>query len=238
MEAATDQVTVFKMTMGQGPYRLIGTWSAPCRSMLESNPAAYNNAMRAKPECCKWYCDHCGTPIEHHMIVVDSNGDHFSVGSDCSHKLNDARLSTAVKEAIKKRNRQKAQDKRAAERAAKAATYEAELDDQRLRNGGMTDYEKNVEKNKALRLALRADRHLAAADIIACLHREGGNFSQSMIESILAGSELRPTAIRIICEIMAKIRSGSRKNSKAYNAKYDDCSAELNEAMERLKKIK
>ena len=72
---------------GEAPFRFIGVWSAPSRSLLEQNPAAYNLQMQAKPKFCHFGCDHCGTAIEHHYVIRDAKGDKYCVGSSCIAKV-------------------------------------------------------------------------------------------------------------------------------------------------------
>lgn len=229
MSNATDQVTVYKFKMGVGPYRHTAFWAPPSRAMLEANPEAYNREMATAPKACKWFCDHCGTPITNHHIITDSTGDDFCVGSSCIEKLHDSKLSTVAKEAVNKRNRERAQVKRDAKREAERTAREAELQAQKDRNGGLTDYEVEIEKQKAqdkLVQNKRADILVEFTDVLV------DGFGKDVCDSLIRGSWPNNRACQIVCEILAK--QHGRKNSTAYNEAYPRYAVKLDNALEKL----
>lgn len=204
--------------LGTAPYRFVGIWSAPSKALQEANPSAYNNAMTGRPKACRFSCDHCGTGIEHHCLIVDANGERFAVGSSCIAKLHDTELLEAVE--IAKRKAAKVKRKAIADqkRANKQAAYEAELEAQRAKNDGLTDWElQQKERAKALE-AKRDAVAVIAEPILTSLRNAGGDFCADISCQILDGHFPSNRAATIVIEIIAK-QSG-RKGSKAYNAAY------------------
>lgn len=216
-------------TMGTGSYRLVGIWAAPSKALLEANPNAYNIAMQGRPACCHFSCDHCGTGIQNHFIIQDSVGAKFCVGSSCIEKLGDTQLITAAKAAEKKRQKAIRAEKRQQEQLARQAAYEAEMEAERERNGGLTDHEVGVQKREEARAQRRYDIQEVAGDIINVLSNVG-DFGTDMARQIESGTLPTYNARNICIEILAK-RHG-RKNSAAYNAAYPLCEAEY-ELMEK-----
>lgn len=91
---------------GEAPFRFIGVWSAPSRSLLEQNPSAYNLQMQAKPKFCHFGCDHCGTAIEHHYVLRDAKGDKYCVGSSCISKVGNVLNLSDAEAAERQRQRE------------------------------------------------------------------------------------------------------------------------------------
>ena len=208
--------------MGKGKYRLVGMWSMPGNALLESSPVAYVNQMSSKPRHCKGRCDHCGTPILHHFLIEDENLDRFSVGSSCIAKLKQVELVTAVQKLKKERKREITKAKAEQKVLEKKAAYEDELESQRKKNGGRTDFEMKVLKREELEASNEIKFQELSEPITTLLEKAGGNFCNDMIQSLMCGQF--PTGGRklIIIEVMAKQHTGARKNSKAYNAAFPE----------------
>lgn len=206
--------------MGKAPYRLYGVWSMPSKAILEQNPAAYNIAMRSKPSCCKGSCDHCGTGITHHFMIVDANDDLYVVGSSCVGHLGDTKLEDEVKVQARKIRNDIAKERRDQKRAEERAAREAELEAQKERNGGLTDYELGIKERQDKEAADREHRKEVAKPILDVLGKVGGYFCDDMDYAIIRGNNLSPNQQRVIIEIAAK--QFGRKNSKAYKEAYPD----------------
>lgn len=222
--------------MGTGVYRFVGIWAAPSKSLLEHNPSAYNYQMDTRPKCCHFTCDHCGTPITIHHIIKDTNNENFCVGSSCIEKLNNYELTTASKEAVKKRNRLIRKEKREAELQAKREAHEAELEIQRKNNNGLTDYELKQKQAQNLQKELESLRVEISLPIITALNNTGGDFCRSIARNIVKYGDMPyGNAKNIVIEIMAK--QFGRKNSKAYNEAYDQQVSTYEEIEAKISKL-
>jgi alanyl-tRNA synthetase len=204
---------------GVAPFRFVGIWSAPSKSLCEHNPEAYNNQMRSAPECCHFSCDHCGTGIMNHCIIVDAEGNRFAVGTDCVAKTDHTEIISKVKQALRKQAQAKRDAARQAKQAARNAAYEADIQAQRDTNGGLTDYEvfqAAQEKARQNKLALAAE---ITAPVVSILEQSGGDFCLSIARAYSEGSAPTYRAKDIVIEIVAK--QAGRKGSKAYEAALD-----------------
>lgn len=216
-------------TMGTGVYRLVGFWAAPSKSVQERNPEAYNLAMASRPKACHFSCDHCGTGIQNHFIIRDSAGKDFCVGSSCIEKLGDTRLVTQAQAMERKRQREIRAEKRRQEQLDRQAKYEAELQAQRDRNGGLTDDELARQQRERALAERKVALYEVMYDITAVLY-QAGDFGRSMSLQMQDGDMPTGNARRICIEILAK--QHGRKNSKAYEAAYWDYEDRF-EALER-----
>ncbi|UKA04746.1 hypothetical protein [Photobacterium damselae] len=203
--------------MGHGKYRLIGIWSSPSKSALETNPMGYNETMAERPKCCHMVCDHCGTGIMHHFILEDENKEQFSVGSSCIEKLGQYDLVTAAQKMEKERQRKLRLERAEKKRAEKEAKYEYEIEEQRKKNGGLTDYEVLLEERNQRELDNEKKYVELSTPIVALLEKAGGDFCNNMADTLRKGSVPSGGAKRIVIEVITKQYTGARKNSKAYN---------------------
>lgn len=221
-----NTATVHKhFQFGTAPFRFVAVWSAPSKALLEANPSAYNSALLSKPECCHFSCDHCGTGINNHCIIVDATGKRFAVGTDCVAKTTHTEVVNAVKLALKKKAQAARDAKREAEQVARQAAYDAELQAQRDANSGLTDSE--VAHKKAY--AARQQQLTIVAPVIKALVAAGGDFCFSIAQGYRNGYAPQGRAKDIVIEIVAK-QSG-RKGSAAYDAALDGA-AKLVESIE------
>ena len=214
---------------GIAPFRFVGIWSAPSKALLEANPEAYNAQLRSKPECCHFSCDHCGTGISNHCIIVDATGKRFAVGTDCVAKTAHTEVVSAVKLALKKKAKIARDAQRKAEQAARQAAYDAELQAQRDANGGLTDSEVAHKKAYAARKEQLARTNAIVAPVVNALDAAGGDFCFSIAQGYRNGYAPQGRAKDIVIEIVAK-QSG-RKGSAAYDAALDGA-AKLVESIE------
>lgn len=228
--------------MGTGSvYDLVGIWSMPPRSMMEKNNELYYKIIGARPSCCQFHCDHCGTSIEHHYIIQDENKEKFVVGSSCIEKLNQTHLTTQAKAKKLEIDRQKRKEAAEERRAAREAKIQAEQEAQRERNGGLTDYELKQKQAKENAEALVDFSVLESREVVKILKATSGDFCNSMIHNLRNGKPPRGRAKEIVIEIIAKNLSGSRKGSKKYNEShvkatemYESVETKINEEKQRL----
>lgn len=248
-----NQTHVFENAgMGKAPFKLVGFYAIPSKSLAEHNPTAYNNMLAAMPKgvgCGT--CVYCGTALINNFIIESSDGKKSAVGCDCVAKTGDQGLTDTIK--LKKL--ELAREKRALARQAKWQAQEdkrqAELEEERTRNGGLTDsqvYQQKVD-------ALEAEFGLAAKTISENLgellnaldpKKDSSSFVRDMISLIERGqlNDLSRNMWNIVADIAAK-QTGGRANSKAYNtdrARYDDminnAKEQFTEKLEILKKKK
>jgi len=201
---------------GTAPFRFVAIWSAPSKALAEANPEAYNAQLRSKPACCHFSCDHCGTSINNHCIIVDATGKSFSVGCDCVEKTHHTEIISKVKLALRKKAKAARDAKRQAEQAARKAAYDAELQAQRDANGGLTDSEVAHKNAYAARKEQLARTNAIVAPVVSVLDAAGGDFCYSIAQNYRNGHTPKGRAKDIVIEIVAK-QSG-RKGSAAYDA--------------------
>lgn len=200
--------------MGTGIYSFVSIWSAPSKSLAETNTNAYNGAIASRPSCCNFICDHCGTPIVHHFIIQDSKGMKFSVGSSCIDKLGDYVLTTAAKKAEKSL----AQKVKAEKRAAK---YAAEKQVQRDTNGGFTDFELAELKREQQLQVIRDKRAALVSGLIDTVKYCGNDFCKSIVKQMVDHGQMpQGRGAGIFIDVLAKLHG--RRDSKAYHARYDE----------------
>ncbi len=224
--------------MGRGKYRLIGIWSAPSKAVLQANPRGYNNMMAERPKYCRMSCDHCGTGILHHFIIEDEDKKRFSVGSSCIDKLGQIELVTAAQKLEKERQKKLREERAELKRQEQHAQYEAEIAQQRENNGGLTDWEVLTQEREQREEQNEEQFCTLSAPIVALLEKAGGNFCEDMADSLARGVIPSGGAKRIVIEVMAKQKSGARKNSKAYNAVFPEMEALFESVETEFKKIK
>jgi hypothetical protein len=203
----------------KAPYRITGLWSAPAPALAEQNPQAYNAALSGRPVHCRGACDVCGMGIMHHYIATDADGKIFTVGSDCVLKADDTKLISEMMVIKNKVARDAAKAKRDAKREADRVAYNLQLEQERARNGGLTDYEVNkiaeAAEYEAKKQAFR-DAHL---DLVAAL--DESDFGRRILNQFMESNQFpQNRALDICADIFAKYHGG-RAGSKAYEAQYD-----------------
>lgn len=106
--------------LGPAPYRFVGMFSIPSKSLLEANPEAYYRAIAEsplEPGRGTGACACCGTYITNIYIIECGDRSRWGVGCDCILKLaREPRLISAVKKA-----------KREADAAARHAREDAKV---------------------------------------------------------------------------------------------------------------
>ena len=212
---------------GEAPFRFIGVWSAPSRSLLEQNPSAYNLQMQAKPKFCHFGCDHCGTAIEHHYILRDAKGDKYCVGSSCISKVGNVVNLSDAEAAERQRQRELRRARAEAKREQQRLAHEAKLDAQRERNGGLTDNELAMQKMQQEREQQRIANEQKYDYFISGLSEAYGYFAKDVAQGLREGRQPSGRGVTIMLEIIAK--NAGRRGSKAYKAAYAEAEAKWEE---------
>lgn len=214
--------------VGKAPFTVKGVAELPDPSLAEYNPAGYQNALAMLP---RGYglgtCYVCGRPLKINFLIQDADGKKFVVGSECVKKSGDAGMVKKMDYFRRKRNRELAAARREKQRLA-------ELQAQRDRNGGLTDYELR-EKQGAEQQAAREAALQPAKDILipyADRLRDGrGGFRDSVAKTLEKGELPYGSGYSITIEILAK--QEGRRGSKAYLAE----EAEIEDAFEKAREI-
>ena len=208
---------------GEAPFRFIGVWSAPSRSLLEQNPSAYNLQMQAKPKFCHFGCDHCGTAIEHHYVLRDAKGDKYCVGSSFIAKVGNGVNLSDAEAAERQRQRDLRRARAEAKREQQRLAHEAKLDAQRQRNGGLTDNELAMQKIEQEREQQRIANEQKYDYFISGLSEAYGYFAKDVAQGLREGRQPSGRGVTIMLEIIAK--NAGRRGSKAYEAAFTEAEA-------------
>ncbi len=205
--------------VGKAPFKVIGIWDMPSKSLLEHNPEAWNNAMRGAPLPAVGCCYVCGTGIVIHYIIQDANGTKFAVGSECVKKSGDRGMTTKAKLLKNERDREIRQRKAEAQRTA-------QLQAEREKNGGLTDHEVQLKKwqeEEEAKLQALAPVIELLAPLADRLEDGRDGFCDSIAETLRNGELPSGRGRSITLDILAK--QAGRRNSKAYDAEYDEVSS-------------
>ena len=238
LNASTDTVVFHAWNEKgfQAPYTLVTILETPApprngaymdawqRIHAESNAAAKALGV----SLCSCYV--CGMSLQANYVLRDATGKPFVVGCDCVEKIGDDQVITAVENAAKTRERNRRRELAARKVEERIAARKAELEAQRQKNGGLTDWE--VEE--AARLADRDSKRNAAIAANAWVlswvpSGPSGSFvgdvSGRLASGELVAKEASPRMKAVMVEMFAK-RAG-RKGSKAYDAAEAEAREEL-----------
>lgn len=161
-------------------------------------------------------CDACGAGLRYVYHVRDGRGDNYKVGCDCIGRVSDSRLTTEAKQAKAKLDREKKRAAAEARRQAWVAKRDAELERQRLANGGKTDEElRHAAQVAAHEQRLRDENEwlIEAFDLRGRRDRQWQGL-YDLLSSPITGKS--PKYVSIVAECYAKL--AGRGNSKAYQA--------------------
>lgn len=213
----------FQNTLGAGPYKYMGSFDLGAAIRHQQNfgdtAAAFRDAPRL--EAGMGTCAHCGNAILNIQIVRRGDGNLYGVGTDCILKLGAGKLVDAVKA---QRNGL-AREKRAAKREAARL---AQIQEQRDRNGGMTDWELAQHREELRRAAEREKLKpiIAALEPYARQLEDGkGGFCDSVARGLRNGQIPYRSGRDIMLDILAK--QAGRMNSKAFEARRAELAAEF-----------
>jgi hypothetical protein len=204
--------------LGQAPFRVVGLFSFPSKSLAEHNPNAYNNHMQSIPkDVVCGSCAFCHTALTHNYIVQSADGKKFVVGSDCVKKTGDLGLAEQIK-LIDRQLRTEARMK------AMEADAKAKLNKERDANGGLTN-EEMFQLKKAEILKAREPIESLIVEKLSpftkALNQANGPFAHDMLVQLSqCNLDLTSRTVRIIIDIAAK--AAGRANSKAYNQRFEE----------------
>lgn len=112
---------------GKAPFRCVGVFVMPSKSLAEHNPSAYASAMQNIPR--GWgigSCAICGMGLTYNYMVKSADGCKFTVGCDCVSKISDSNLLGEVRKARREYAMQLREAGRAEARKLRAESREAE----------------------------------------------------------------------------------------------------------------
>jgi hypothetical protein len=202
--------------LGQSPFRFV--------SMTKNIYSAAPGHQQPGGTCC-----YCGQGIMYECLIVSADGKRFTVGMDCVAKLDraDNRLVDAVHRAKLESDREKRNEERKSRWAEQDAKREAKFQEQRDRNGGLTDMEVREAAAKADRESLAkiaVEQNSWLIDVLNALDYRS-DFIASMTESLERQplSHLSAKCQNILRDVYAKHhgRRGSKKYVAAESA-FDD----------------
>lgn len=197
--------------LGQAPFRLVGIR----KNVYSAAPG------HSQPGGC---CSYCSQGILWECVIRSHDGKVFAVGQDCVRKLDrdDNRLVDAVKRELARIAREERDAAREARWEARRREIEAELDRQRVANGGLTDSEVQQQARETADAEARAVWRERNWWLISVLQGQSGEFCCGMCDSLERGpiSSLSDRCRSILTDIYAK--SHGRRGSKKYDAAVDD----------------
>lgn len=160
-----------------------------------------------------FFCEHCGTAIKNRFFVKSHDGKVSVVGIDCLKKTGDQGLIDGEKR-LRQTLRSEARE---AENIVRQAKQDAE---DRERFEGKTREEMIAEMRTQIK-NFRDSHHDDVYDHKATsllLSDNRSRFEIEMIDKAIKGEKFSKGMMKVMSEILAKKKSGARKNSKAFNA--------------------
>jgi len=168
-------------------------------------------------------CDACGQGIMYCFMIRSSDGRGSIVGCDCVLKLDrsDNKLVDAVQRDMLHYERKVRDDKRKKEFEEREKQRSLKLQEERDRNGGLTDKEVSDQKRKNEEVSKRLKYEAENGWLLTILEKQSGDFCASMVQKIstMPISDLSDRCIDILRDIFAKHhgRRGSKKYEEAQN---------------------
>ena len=225
--------------LGAAPFRCIGFFSFPSKSLAEANPEAYMNACRESAETMRalgvtsgGICDVCGMNLTNNYVIRSADNKRFVVGCDCVEHTGDSKLITAVEAHERKRKRVAAKVKREAKYAAERAKREESLRVHNAEHAEVVDACGYCARDAADRKAAweHAERTAAAIAANAWLINvlnpidNGSGFIHDMIERLHSAplSTFSERQVSVLAEIYAKTVSGKRAGSDDWHKAHGD----------------
>jgi len=157
------------------------------------------------------------------MIIESHDKKRFIVGCNCVEKLgrDDNRLASQATRVMAEIRRKQRHDRREQRRKERQSKFEAELQSQRDRNGGLTDREVAEKQREDERRRQAAIHSKNNAWLIGALKRKNQTpFVSDMICDLGRRSlkSMSDRCIGILCDIYAKsVTNDARRNSRKYN---------------------
>lgn len=88
---SSDSIHKFELAgMGKAPFKVVGFYALPSKSLAEHNPNAYNLQLKAMPKGVGiGSCSYCGIALVNNYILESKDGKKSVVGCDCVQKVGD-----------------------------------------------------------------------------------------------------------------------------------------------------
>jgi hypothetical protein len=181
--------------------KVVGFYSLPAPSLAEHNPTAYNNAIADAPKGAGT-CQHCGTPIMHHVIIRTADGKVSHVGTSCADKCG------VPRELVKYRMTSEAAELRRVWLAERAS-----------------EIERKAEAARQEREASIARRAETVGDIVAMLEQCRTEFHSSLAKQLREHPLSRRQAT-FVCKATSATGRRNKKNAAAWDDILDRCTAQ------------
>lgn len=212
LEVKTAKIHLWEAAgLGVAPFRVVGVVELPAPSLAEHNPTAYKNALASLPHGYGiGSCRCCAASLKNNYLIESHDGKKFAVGSECVNKAGDKGLVNEMGYV----RRQADRDKRFREREA---AHIARLEEERARNGGLTDDEvaaQRREQEATARLEALAPLLEVLEPIAHRLADGRGGFRDSVAKDLREGKIPEGRGLDIMVEILAKGKG--RRRSDAY----------------------
>lgn len=216
--------------------KVIGYFSIPHPSLAETNPDAYNGALKNLPPGAG-SCANCGMGILHHVIVMNPDGKKYFIGSECAQKVGDTKMRQAVRAKITAEQAENIEASRKAkvEEYFEKATLDSQKKQERIKKwfwvveellGSKSSWQRTqCADGWIMALTPSGNRLFYMADSFGRISAHGSTFVESISADLISGFSISERASNIICEILSK-RHG-RMGSKNYNAAFNDYSIRL-----------
>lgn len=194
---------------GKAPFTCVGTYAFPEKSLAEKNPAAYNSQLKMMP---KGYgvgsCGVCGRPLVNNFLIKSADGKKFSVGCECVEKSGDRGLTTIT-------NQKRLEIEREKRRIKKEQVRTLELQRQRDKNGGLTDYEVKIkEQERKQKERAKLIKKSGLLEIAENLEDGKYGFRDSVADDLRRGNIPCGRGLGITIDILSKLVDKKDRNKE------------------------
>lgn len=170
------------------------------------------------------HCEHCGTAIKNQYFIESSDQRISVIGIDCAAKVGGEPLIVSIKE------HERVERALARQASKRAATHEARIKNEaheRSRLNGKSAEERIKEIEQQINtinseLCLQLDNSHPVLE-----HLDGYGFAQHMKILAYGGVPFTERQLSALVDVVTKLRSGARKNSKAYKSALPQCQIDL-----------
>lgn len=168
-----------------------------------------------------FWCEHCGTSLKNRHFIKSADNKISVIGVDCLKKSGDTGLINELKQIRKSQKR----DKMLSDQAAQ---YQINIAKQRENNNGLTNEEVVDSLERQLMDRLEQFKvNLDDCNILKLFTKDG--FELAMVNHAQTLTPYTEKMIAIMVDIVAKKRSGAKRNSKEYILASEHATSEINE---------
>ncbi|WP_286241143.1 hypothetical protein [Neptuniibacter halophilus] len=174
-----------------------------------------------------FWCEHCGTTIKHRNFIKSADGKVSIVGIDCLKKTGDQGLIDGQRRLVREARHAEQEVQRAKDQMDREAI-------ERERNGGLSNNEliQQLQTEVEQRCSNLAEEMDIEETVLPFLTKHG--FETSMQLMAYTGKPYSEGMLKVIAEILAKKKSGARKNSAKYNAQLPEAQEAVAALQKRL----